>query len=280
MSDDAQSAPTKKKWKNIGVRAVTALLIAAITIVPFYFGGAFWMIIVGLIAGRAVWEWVRMTETDPTRIAFIIPILGIIFVMLGSHIEAYQTTLIAAVLIAAFAALERIRRNGAIWAGLGFLYIAVPSILLVYLRGKVPGFGASGFQNLIFVILVVVAADTGAYFGGSHFQGPKMAPKLSPNKTWSGFFSGMVFAAFIGGVSAIFIGFSPLHAAVIAVPIMIFSVIGDFLESALKRKLKVKDTGGLLPGHGGVLDRVDSLMMAVVFVAIIMSMFPNLWPLP
>ena len=86
--------------------------------------------------------------------------------------------------------------------------------------------------------------------------------------------------SFISGLAALFIGFPLLHAAIIAVPIMVFSVVGDFLESALKRKLKVKDTGGVLPGHGGVLDRVDSLMMAVVFVAIIMVLFPSLWPRP
>ena len=279
MGDDTQAPPAKPKWKNIGVRAVTGLLIASIAIVPFYFGGLVWLALVGLIAGRAVWEWVRMSETHPTHLAFIIPILGIILVMMGSHIEAYQTTFVAAGFVAVFAALERVRRSGAIWSGLGFLYIAIPAILLVYLRGKAPGFGALGFQNLIFVILVVVAADTGAYFGGSYFQGPKIAPKLSPNKTWSGFFSGMIFAAFIGALAAMFIGFSPLDAAVIAVPIMVASVIGDFLESALKRKLKVKDTGGVLPGHGGVLDRVDSLMMAVVFVAFVMTVFPSLWPL-
>ncbi|MEP6341835.1 MAG: phosphatidate cytidylyltransferase [Maricaulaceae bacterium] len=278
MSDDPKTVTAKPKWKNIGVRAITALLMGGVAIIPFYFGGVFWMILVGLVAGGAVWEWVRMTETTPTKIAYIIPILGVILVMLGSHLEAYQTTFIFATLTAAIAALERIRRNGAIWAGLGFLYIAIPAILLVYLRGKTSGVAATGFKDLIFVILVVIAADTGAYFGGSYFQGPKMAPKLSPNKTWSGFFSGMIFAPFIGCIVGLIIGFSAIHAAIIALPIMVFSVVGDFLESALKRKLKVKDTGGLLPGHGGVLDRVDSLMMAVVFVALIMAVSPTLWP--
>ena len=144
MGGDSTSAPAKKKWKNIGVRAVTGLLISAIAIVPFYFGGAFWTILVGLIAGCAVWEWVRMTETHPTRLAFIIPILGIFLVMLGSHVEAYQTTFVFAGFIALFAALERVRRSGAIWSGLGFLYIVIPAILLVYLRGKTPGLGAAG----------------------------------------------------------------------------------------------------------------------------------------
>jgi len=220
-----------------------------------------------------------MSETAPTLLAFIIPILGVTFALVSSHLSEYRAAFLSVVLVAALAGIERLRRNGAVWAAFGFVYIIVPAILLVLLRGKVSGFYAVGFQSLIYVILVVIAADTGAYFGGSHFRGPKIAPKLSPNKTWSGFVSGVLFGSFIGAMAALFIGFSPFYAALIAIPIVIFSVIGDFLESGLKRKLKVKDTGGVLPGHGGVLDRVDSLMMAIVFVTILQAVYPHIWPI-
>lgn len=106
-----------------------------------------------------------------------------------------------------------------------------------------------------------------------------MAPTLSPNKTWSGFFSGIGLACIIGVLTALFIGFSPVFGALFAIPVVVFSVIGDFLESGLKRKLDVKDSSGILPGHGGVLDRVDSLMMAVVFVAVIHVFVPQIWPI-
>jgi len=220
-----------------------------------------------------------MSETTPTKLAFVIPIIGVAFALVSSHLNEYRAAFLSVVLCAAFAGIERLRRSGAVWAALGFVYIIVPAILLVLLRGKVPGVYAVGFQSLIYVILVVIAADTGAYFGGSYFRGPKIAPKLSPNKTWSGFISGVLFGSFIGAITALFIGFSSFYAALIAVPIIIFSVIGDFLESGLKRKLKVKDTGGVLPGHGGVLDRVDSLMMAIVFVAILQTTLPHIWPI-
>lgn len=271
--------PSKPKWKNIGIRAVSGLLFAFIAFIPFYFGGLFWAILVALLAGRAVWEWVRMSETAPTPLAYIIPITGTALALFSSYYEHYKAAFLCVVLVAALAGTERLRRRHAVWAALGFIYIIVPAILLVLLRGKNAGINAVGFQSLIYVILVVVAADTGAYFGGSYFRGPKIAPKLSPNKTWSGFVSGVLFGSFIGSLSALFIGFSPLYAALIAVPIVIFSVIGDFLESGLKRKLKVKDTGGVLPGHGGVLDRVDSLMMAIVFIAILQAVFPHIWPI-
>ncbi len=267
------------KWKNIGARAASGLSFAVVAFIPFYFGGIYWTLLVALIAARAAWEWVRMSESRPTKFAFMIPILGVIFALIASHYEAYKAAFLCVVLMAALAGIERLRRRSAVWAALGFIYIIVPAILLVLLRGKTAGVNAVGFQSLIYVILVVIAADTGAYFGGSHFRGPKIAPKLSPNKTWSGFISGTVFAALIGGICAAFIGFSPVYGVIMAVPIVIFSVIGDFLESGLKRKLDVKDTGGLLPGHGGVLDRVDSLMMAIVFVAILQGTAPHLWPI-
>jgi len=278
MGDSDPISPPPK-WKNIGVRAITGLAISFIAFIPFYLGGVFWLGLVGLVAACAVWEWVRMSETQPTRLAYIIPFLGVTFVLIGLYTEAYRFTFMMAFLMAALAGLERIRRRGAFWAGLGFLYIIIPAIFLVILRGKVPGVNAAGFQSLIYVILAVVAADTGAYFGGSYFRGPKMAPKLSPNKTWSGFVSGVLFACLIGGLSAVFIGFSPIYAVMLAVPIVVFSVLGDFLESGLKRKLDVKDTGEILPGHGGVLDRVDSLMMAVVFVAALQYFAPHVWPI-
>jgi phosphatidate cytidylyltransferase len=130
----------------------------------------------------------------------------------------------------------------------------------------------------LFIILIVIGADTGAYFGGSVFKGPKMAPKLSPNKTWSGFISGLIFGTLLGAFVGQFIGLAAPAAFVLSALIVISSVFGDFLESGLKRKFNVKDAGNLMPGHGGLLDRVDSLMMAITFSALVVLLMPNIWP--
>ncbi len=220
-----------------------------------------------------------MSDPVPTGVAYVISIIGVVtacfYIAQQNWLFAGITVVIAAIL----AALERSRRGGVLWSGLGFLYIVIPSMAIVGIRGVENGFATEGFSKLIFVILVVVAADVGAYFGGSYFKGPKLAPKLSPNKTWSGFFSGLLFGALIGGIVGHVIGLGFILGVCLAMPIIVLSVFGDLLESGLKRRLNVKDAGDLLPGHGGLLDRLDSLMMAIVGVVVILAVAPGLWPL-
>ena len=273
--------PAEKKpiFKNVGVRAATALLFAAICIPPLYFGGWPWAILVAVLAGRMMWEWVRMADPAPTRLAYIIPIIGVVIACFYMAQQHLLFAVIVMAIAAIAAAIERTRRGGLLWSGLGYLYIVIPSMAIVGIRGIDNGFATEGFTKLIYVILIVVAADVGAYFGGSYFKGPKLSPRLSPNKTWSGFFSGLTFGALIGGLVGHIAGLGFLLGFGLAIPIVILSVLGDLLESGLKRLLNVKDSGELLPGHGGLLDRLDSLMMAIVGVVVILAVMPNLWPL-
>jgi len=274
-----KSAEKKPLFKNVGVRAATALLFAAICIPPLYFGGWAWAVLVALLGGRMMWEWVRMSDPMPTRPAFIIPIVGVVIACFYMAQQNLLFALITAFIATILAALERSRRGGVLWSSLGYLYIVIPSMAIVGIRGVENGFATEGFTKLIYVILIVVAADVGAYFGGSYFKGPKLSPKLSPNKTWSGFFSGLTFGALIGGGVGHIIGLGFPLGFGLAIPIVILSVLGDLLESGLKRRLNVKDAGELLPGHGGLLDRLDSLMMAIVGVVAILAVAPDLWPL-
>lgn len=280
MEDGASNSVDRKSgpiWKNLGARFWSAIIFSAICLVPFYFGGAFWAAFVALLGARLTWEWVRMSDTAPNPLAFAVPIIGLWLAIALAVLMNYQWAALAILIAALVAALERFSRKGILWAALGYIYIAVPTLMIVWLRGAEIGLDALGLRQLLFIILVVVAADTGAYFGGSFFKGPKIAPKLSPNKTWSGGVSGLIFGIFIGAVAGHVMGLSAVAAGLLAVPIIIFSVIGDFLESGLKRRLKVKDAGGLLPGHGGLLDRLDSLMAAVVAAAIILMLHPQIW---
>ncbi|WP_409433667.1 phosphatidate cytidylyltransferase [Litorimonas sp. RW-G-Af-16] len=277
MGEKASANPPITIWKNIGIRFVSAVAFSAVCIAPFYFGGWIWAILVAIMGTRMIYEWVRMSDKSATSLAYAIPIVGFLICIL------YALQLLPLHVFAAFAvtiglaALERVRRGGAGWAALGVVYIVGASLLIIALRGNETGFDTVGFQLLFFIILVVVGADVGAYMGGSYFKGPKLSPKLSPNKTWSGFLTGLAFALLIAALFALVIGMSPWIGMALGFPLVILSVLGDLFESGIKRKLNVKDTGGLLPGHGGLLDRLDSLMAAVAGAAAILFLFPNIW---
>ena len=275
--EDASDKP--RIWKNVGLRAVTALLFAGICIFPLYFGGWPWAILVALLGSVATWEWVRMSDPAPTRLAYILPILGIIIATVYVVQSKYNLAIFTVAIAGLLAALERSRRGGLLWAGLGYLYIVIPTLVIICLRGMENGFLSEGFTKLFYIIIIVVAADVGAYFGGSYFKGAKLAPKLSPNKTWSGFVSGLLFGALMGGLLGVVFKLGFALGLLLAIPLIILSVFGDLLESGLKRVLNVKDAGELLPGHGGVLDRLDSLMMAAIGAATFFHLWPNFWPI-
>ena len=280
-----EKTPVKKaKFSGVGVRAISAIGMVLLCLAPFYFGGWLWAVLVGLFGGRMLFEWVRMSDPSPALPAYCVPIIGllagIVYVVQYNPSFAITAIFVTALMVIGVQALRAgdNKKSRMIWAALGVFYIIVPTLLMVGLRGNDVGFGTVGFQRLLFVIACVIGADVGAYFGGSIFGGPKLAPKLSPNKTWSGFFSGQVLAILLGMLFGQLVGIGWLSGACLALPIAILSVLGDLFESGVKRHLNVKDTGGLMPGHGGLLDRLDSVMAAIVGVAIILLVFPGVWP--
>lgn len=278
------SSVQKPKFSGVGVRAVSAIGMVLLCLAPFYFGGWLWAILAGLFGGRMLFEWVRMSDPSPALPAYLTPILGllagIIYVVQLNHGYAVLTVILTvfAVLGIQFVRKGNAKQSRILWAVLGVLYIIIPTLIMVGMRGNEVGFDTVGFQRLLFVIACVIGADVGAYFGGSLIGGPKLAPKLSPNKTWSGFFSGQVLAVLLGALFGHLVGIGWGSGALLALPIAILSVLGDLFESGIKRNLNVKDTGGLMPGHGGLLDRLDSLMAAIIGVAIILLLFPGVWP--
>ncbi|MEO1045335.1 MAG: phosphatidate cytidylyltransferase [Pseudomonadota bacterium] len=148
-----------------------------------------------------------------------------------------------------------------LWMGFGLVYIGLAVIALIFTRIE-PG---AGLQALM-LIMAVIATDVGAYFVGRAIGGPKLAPRISPNKTWAGLLGGMVAATAIWtGYNLLTDGQSLRIAVTSGILIAIVAQSGDLLESWMKRRAGVKDSGTLIPGHGGVFDRVDG-MLAVFFV--------------
>ncbi|WP_298912316.1 phosphatidate cytidylyltransferase [uncultured Algimonas sp.] len=273
------SAKAKRpRWTGLGARLLTALIVALVCIVPLYLGGFVWTMLVALFASRMMYEWVRMTDPEASWPAIFIALSGLIVALLYAMQSLELWLLATVVLFTGLAVWERMRRDDPFWTAMGLPYVIIPAAVIVLLRGPEAGLDTRGFTQLAFIILIVIAADVGAYFGGSTLGGPKLAPSLSPNKTWSGVLSGAALASFVAIVAGLFIGLSPVLAILLALPIVVLSILGDLLESSVKRKIGVKDTGALLPGHGGLLDRLDSLMAAVVGGAVILMVVGEGWP--
>ncbi|MDE3015965.1 MAG: phosphatidate cytidylyltransferase [Pseudomonadota bacterium] len=169
--------------------------------------------------------------------------------------------------------------DGLSWKLAGFFYVALPCSSLMWLRGvHFENDPAAGFGLTLFVMLVVWATDIGAYVAGRKIGGPKLAPRISPGKTWAGLAGGIVSAAVIAGFNALL--FAPYPPSFIAgmdlgIVLAIVAQAGDLLESWIKRRARVKDSSSLIPGHGGLLDRVDGLVFTVPLFALMVWLSGN-----
>jgi phosphatidate cytidylyltransferase len=154
------------------------------------------------------------------------------------------------------------------WLVLGLCYIILPSLFLMTIRGM-----ENGADIILWLFAVVWGTDTAAYFVGKNLGGPKLAPKISPNKTWSGLFGGIFASMLIGLIGALFFAGSIKFFIFFGGLLAIVEQVGDLFESKVKRIFSVKDSGAIIPGHGGVMDRVDGLLLVVpaVFLVILFS---------
>jgi phosphatidate cytidylyltransferase len=184
------------------------------------------------------------------------------------------TALVAAGTIGMFAEWMAMVRGRVAWLRVaGVPYVGLAALALVWLRFD----PASGRQNVLFLVLMVWASDIGAYLVGRLAGGPKLAPSISPGKTWSGAVGGVAVAVAVGCAMA---GGPTGSVIVVAVALSVVSQLGDLLESALKRRFGVKDSGRLIPGHGGLLDRLDGMLTAApaaALLAVVLGRGSELW---
>jgi len=171
--------------------------------------------------------------------------------------------LAAAVATAVFYEWTRIVRGwGAAWYLSGFAYALLAALALLWVRDRAD----NGMAMVLWVFVLVWSVDIGAYFAGRAIGGPKLAPKISPNKTWAGFYGGVVAATLLSGAWALFTGL-PSILLLLAPLLAVASQGGDLLESWMKRRAGIKDSGRWLPGHGGVFDRLDGLLPVAILTA-------------
>ena len=149
------------------------------------------------------------------------------------------------------------------WTLLGIAYIGTASALMLFLR-------ETGTTYVLLALIgVVIATDTGAYFAGRAIGGPKIAPTISPSKTWAGLVGGMLASAILLGIIGAYLNILSVAQPLIGAVLAVVAQAGDFFESWMKRRAGVKDSGALLPGHGGLFDRADGLIAVLVAAAIV-----------
>ena len=252
-------------------RPVFGVALALITVAAIYGGPLYLAVVVAAAAFFGAREWHRIIdegklspELAPTTAAIWLALGALI--LWPSGIASYVVLLCGMFLVLALSAT---RRSRPLWQAAGVLYIGLPSLALVLLR-EIPARGG-WLIGLLFV--VVWATDTSAFVIGKLVGGPKLAPVLSPNKTWSGIIGGVATAGAASAVFITLIGGDPARAALFGAALSVVAHLGDLFESWVKRRFHLKNSGALIPGHGGVLDRIDSTLAAALAMQIAVFLF-------
>ncbi len=268
------------RWRDLRKRAVSAAILAPAVLLCIWLGAIPWTLLVAVAIAGMVYEWVRICGMRPhTMPGVAMPVA--VFLSCGAAVlEQYAGALLAlaAGFLLTWALAYALRnapepdrpRHPAGRLAVGVLMIGLAGIALIWLRSETE----SGRLNVLFLFLIVWASDIGAYLCGRLFGGPKLAPRISPSKTWSGSIGGLVSVSVVGGLIAPLLAPGVYWKAVlVAIVLGIATQVGDLLESAFKRKFDVKDSGSLIPGHGGLLDRLDGLLIAAPVAALLALIF-------
>jgi phosphatidate cytidylyltransferase len=258
---------TSAKWGDLGVRTASAVVLIPAVIACAWFGGIWFKGFVLLLAGLIAHEWTSMVHPkNPAQYA-----LHMGAALCGAILPDLVGVGIALLVILGLAGVSiffaRNERSGSsMWSCLGIFYVGFPALALILLRGD----SHYGFAAVLWVFLVVWSADILAYFAGRIIGGPKLAPVISPKKTWAGLGGAVAGSALVSFIFACITQLNGIWSlAILAGCLAVVEQAGDLFESSLKRFHGVKDSGKLIPGHGGVIDRVDGLIAVVVAAALI-----------
>ncbi|MEM9422081.1 MAG: phosphatidate cytidylyltransferase [Pseudomonadota bacterium] len=250
----------------MGLRVLTAAILIPLSLLAIIIGGPIYSAVIAFMVIVLIFEWTRMVDGAEFSRGFyaLSGTAGLaIFVAAGGQ---YGWALAVALVGGVGATFLEGRRQGwAPWALVGAMYLVVPAVAALFIRDA----PLQGRAFTLILFATVWATDSGAYIAGKVLGGPKLWPDLSPQKTWAGALGGLA----LGLGTALALGMLLRVSAPIAVLLLvgvvlpIAAIVGDLLESALKRAFGVKDSGGVFPGHGGVLDRLDGFIVAVLALA-------------
>ena len=265
MADPAQAPGAK--WGDLGVRTLSAAVLIPAVLADVWIGGIWFHLFVALIGILMALEWVTIVHGG-SPLQFALHAAGAMCGALLPLDVGLQGGLLAIAVLAVLSAAAAFHeeRAGPKWRYLGVVYVSVPPIALVILRDD----PVHGIAAIVLIMLMVWAADTFAYFAGRIIGGPKLAPRISPKKTWAGLGGAMAGSAVAAFAVAKTLGIDAVVILVLVAALLaIVEQGGDLFKSAMKRQYGVKDSGRLIPGHGGVIDRVDGLVAVATAAALI-----------
>jgi phosphatidate cytidylyltransferase len=247
---------------NLLVRVAAALVLAPLAIAATYAGGWLWAGLVTLAAIGLYVEWLTVVGARAPGAV----VAGVVALAIAGPLLAKgRMDALLLVLVVGLAGVMLVSPAQRLWSAAGFAYAAAAEVASVLVRID----RADGFVALMLVLLVVWVTDIGGYVAGRGIGGPKLWPKVSPGKTWAGAIGGFVASLM---VAAGFVAFGLGKTApvlVLGAVLSIASQLGDLFESAVKRRFGVKDSSHIIPGHGGLLDRLDGFIAAIVMAAIL-----------
>jgi len=262
MNSAAANADTVRRLAraehgSLRPRVLSAITLAPLPIAAIWFGSPWLPLLTALAGAVMAWEWGRLCRLG----RFGATIATATLTTLGS---AVGFALLGAAIV--FWSARRRPDLHPEWTAFGALWVTLPCICLLWLaRG-----GPNGRATLLWLLAVVWATDIGAYVIGRTLGGPRLAPRWSPRKTWAGLAGGAACAALVGWTTVLWLGISPaLPLVLLSAGLAIVEQFGDLAESLAKRRFGVKDSSGLIPGHGGLLDRLDGLLAVIPVVALL-----------
>jgi len=253
---------------SLRLRILSALLLAPLPLIAIWLGGPFLWTLTLLAATLMAWEWGRLCgagELGPGGVTLIASVvLAVATAALGGILAGAAIALIGAAVVWGVELYQG--RIAPRWMAAGCLWVALPCIILLWLAQA----ESAGRVTLLWVFAIVWATDIGAYAVGRLFGGPRLAPRWSPRKTWTGLLGGVACAAIAGWLTARVVGMGPiLPLVLVSAGLAIVEQFGDLAESVAKRRFGVKDASSLIPGHGGLLDRLDGLLAVIPAVALL-----------
>jgi phosphatidate cytidylyltransferase len=255
------------KWGDLGTRTASALVLIPAVIACAWFGGSWFKGFVLLLSGLMAHEWASMVHPK-NPLQYILHMGAAACGTVLPDLVGFEYALLVILGLAVVSGLmvSVARYTASKWSYFGIFYVGFPALAFVLLRGD-PDYG---FAAILWIFLIVWSADTLAYFAGRIIGGPKLAPSISPKKTWAGLGGAVAGSALVSIIFAYVTQLNGIWAlAILAACLALVEQAGDLFESSLKRFHGVKDAGGLIPGHGGIIDRVDGLIAVAVAAALI-----------